>query len=151
MKIVEVHLVHEPTLFEVPVNALREPKDIYDYMKDVMQSHPDKEVFYTILMNTRRKPIGRHLVTVGTATSSLAHPREVFRAAIIGNATCIAVCHSHPSGDPEPSSADIAITRQLREAAKVLGIELVDHVIIGDPAQDPIGRGYFSFRMAGLM
>ena len=81
----------------------------------------------------------------------LAHPREVFRAAVQYGATSVSVCHNHPSGDPEPSSADCTITRQLREAGRVVGIELVDHVILGRIDRDPSGRGYFSFRLAGII
>ena len=63
----------------------------------------------------------------------------------------ILIAHNHPSGDPEPSSADVGITRQLREAGRILGIELSDHIILGRPEHDPLSRGYFSFRLAGLM
>jgi len=88
---------------------------------------------------------------IGTLTSSLAHPREVFRAAILANAAAIVATHNHPSGDPAPSAADVAVTRQLREAAKALDIDLLDHVICGDAKADPRGLGYYSFREAGVL
>ena len=90
-------------------------------------------------------------VTSGTATAALAHPREVFRTAIQHGATAIAVAHNHPSGDPAPSSADIKITRQLRESAEVVDITLLDHVIIGEQSMDPTGAGFYSFREAGIL
>ena len=85
------------------------------------------------------------------ATSALAHPREVFRCAIREAATGVVCVHNHPSGDPAPSAADLQITRQLREAAKAVDIELLDHVIIGREGADPQGRGYYSFREAGIL
>jgi DNA repair protein RadC len=109
------------------------------------------EKFWTLCLNTRRRLIRCVEVSSGTATASLAHPREVFREAIRLSASCVAIAHNHPSGDPEPSSADVSITRQLRDAARITGIELVDHVIVGTPDADPSGRGFFSFRLAGLM
>jgi DNA repair protein RadC len=90
-------------------------------------------------------------VTSGTATAALAHPREVFRGAIQHGATAIVCVHNHPSGDPAPSSADVHLTRQLREAARTLDIDLLDHVVVGTVAADPAGLGYYSFRTAGLL
>jgi len=112
--------------------------------------NPMQEAFYVVLLDRKNHPLGRHLVTLGTLTSSLVHSRETFRAAIIGGAASIVVSHNHPSGDPRPSSADISVTRSLREASQVLGIDLVDHVIVGDKTADPAGKGYYSFREAGM-
>lgn len=83
--------------------------------------------------------------------SGLAHPREVFRAAIRYGATAVVCVHNHPSGDPAPSAADVQVTRQLRDAAKAVDIELLDHVIVGRAAADPRGFGYYSFREAGVL
>ena len=90
-------------------------------------------------------------ISSGTATAALAHPREVFRAAVRESAASIICAHNHPSGDPAPSAPDLHVTRQLREAAKAVDIELLDHVIVGQAAADPAGRGFFSFREAGLL
>jgi DNA repair protein RadC len=90
-------------------------------------------------------------VTSGTATSALAHPREVFRAAIRESASALVCAHNHPSGDPSPSGADIQITHLLREAAKTVEITLLDHVILGRIGADPLARGFYSFREAGLI
>jgi DNA repair protein RadC len=151
MRVYEAKLTYEATLFEVPVKAVDKPAAVVEYMKDIVESYPCNEVFYVIMLNRRNKALGRQLVTVGTATSSLCHPREVFKAAIIGGAVAIIVCHNHPGGDPSPSSADLAVTRQLREAARVLDIDLLDHVVLGRPEMDPAGKGYYSFREAGII
>jgi DNA repair protein RadC len=129
---------------------MREPADIARFLCP-RTTGLEVEKFWTLCLNTRRRLIRCVEVTSGTATASLAHPREVFREAIRLSASCVAIAHNHPSGDPEPSSADVGITRQLREAARVTGIELVDHIIVGRPEADPSGRGFFSFRLAGLM
>lgn len=109
------------------------------------------EKFWVLCLNRKNRLIKRVEITSGTATAALAHPREVFRAAIREAATAIICAHNHPSGDPAPSAPDIQATRQLREAARAVDIELVDHVIIGRCAADPAGRGYFSFRDAALL
>jgi DNA repair protein RadC len=104
-----------------------------------------------LCLNRRNRLITIQEVSSGTATSSLLHPREVFRQALRYGAPAAIVAHNHPSGDPSPSSADRAVTRQLVEAGRVIGVELLDHVIIGRPESDPIGKGWFSFGEAGLI
>ena len=109
------------------------------------------EKFWVLCLNRKNRLLKRHEVTSGTATSSLVHPREAFREAIKSGATAIIAVHNHPSGDPAPSAADLQVTRQLREAARAIDIELLDHVILGRPQADPAGRGFYSFREAGLL
>jgi len=109
------------------------------------------EKFWVLCLNRKNRLIKQVEITSGTATSSLAHPREVFREAIRQGATAVVCVHNHPSGDPAPSAADVQVTRQLREAAKAVDIELLDHVIVGRPASDPQGRGYYSFRESGVI
>jgi DNA repair protein RadC len=105
---------------------------------------PDKEAFVVFLLNTRLNCIGFNLVSLGGLNSTSCHAREVFRSAIAGAAHGIAIAHNHPSGDPTPSDADRRATRQLSEAGKLLGIEVMDHVVIGD------GK-HFSFREHGMI
>lgn len=112
---------------------------------------PEKECCVVVLFDVKNRVKGWNLISLGTQTASLMGPREVFRMAIVGNACAIAVLHGHPSGDPSPSPGDITVTRQLREAARVVDVQLLDHVIVGDCARDPGGRGYFSFREAGML
>ncbi len=109
------------------------------------------EKFWVLSLNRRNRLRKRVEVSSGTATAALAHPREVFRSAIREGAAAVVCAHNHPSGDPSPSAADIQLTRQLREAAAAVDIPLLDHVIIGRRGADPLGRGYYSFREAGLL
>jgi DNA repair protein RadC len=109
------------------------------------------EKFWVLCLNRKNRLIKRIEITSGTAANTLVHPREVFRAAIREGATAVICAHNHPSGDPAPSAADIQVTRQLREAAKIVDIILIDHVIIGRAGADPAGIGYYSFRTTGLM
>jgi DNA repair protein RadC len=111
----------------------------------------DVEKFWVLCLNRKNRLVKRVEVTSGTATAALAHPREVFRAAIRESASAVICAHNHPSGDPAPSAPDVQVTRQLREAAKAVDIELLDHVIVGRSNTDPLGRGYFSFREAGML
>lgn len=109
------------------------------------------EKFWVACVNRKNRLKKLVEITSGTATSSLAHPREVFRAAIQHGATAVVCIHNHPSGDPGASAADVQVTRQLREASRAVDIELLDHVIIGRASADPHGRGYYSFREAGVI
>ena len=109
------------------------------------------EHFWVLCLDRKNRLLRRVEATRGTATSSLVHAREVFRDAIKLSATAIIAVHNHPSGDPAPSRADIHVTRQLREASKVIGIDLIDHIIVGDVRKDPNHLGYYSFNDAGLI
>jgi DNA repair protein RadC len=109
------------------------------------------EKFWSLSLNRKNRLLKCVEITSGTAANTLVHPREVFRTAIREGATAVVCAHNHPSGDPSPSAADLTVTRQLREASKVIDIHLLDHVIIGRPAADPSGVGYYSFRAVGLL
>jgi DNA repair protein RadC len=108
-----------------------------------------KESLRVILLDTRYRLIDTQEISVGSVNESIAHPREVFRPALLASAYAIIIVHNHPSGDPSPSSTDHSLTRRLAEAAELLQIKLLDHVIIGSPAN---GRTpYFSFKEAGVL
>jgi DNA repair protein RadC len=109
------------------------------------------EKFWVLCLNRKNRLLRRVEVSSGTATAALAHPREVFREAIREAATAVICVHNHPSGDPAPSAPDVQITRQLREAARTVDIELLDHIIIGRPSADPLARGFYSFRETGML
>lgn len=109
------------------------------------------EKFWVLCLNRKNRLLKQVEVTSGTATAALAHPREVFRAALREAATAVVCVHNHPSGDPAPSAPDVNVTRQLRDASKAVDIELVDHVILGRVDADPLARGFFSFRDAGML
>jgi len=126
------------------------PEKIYRWLKPIADGEP-VEKFWVISLNRKNRLLRCTAVTSGTATASLVHPREVFREAIQNSASALVCAHNHPSGDPSPSQADIRATRQLREAAKVVQLDLLDHVVIGQPEHDPNGTGYYSFAEAGLL
>ena len=106
------------------------------------------EEFQVLLLNTRKRLIRVDVISQGTLDTILVHPREVFRAAIAGNAASIILVHNHPSGDPSPSEADIKVTRDLIRAGQLLKIEVVDHVIIGR-ATDQRSKDYASLKELG--
>ena len=109
------------------------------------------EKFWVLCLNRKNRLIKCVEISSGSAVATLAHPREVFRPAIRESASAVVCAHNHPSGDPAPSSHDLTLTRQLREAANAVDIVLLDHVILGRPSADPLGRGYYSFRAAGVL
>jgi DNA repair protein RadC len=111
----------------------------------------DVEKFWVLCLNRKNRLIKSIEISSGSATAALAHPREIFRAALREGAIGVVCAHNHPSGDPAPSPQDIHATRVIREAARTLDIQLIDHVIVGRVAADPVGRGYYSFREAGLI
>lgn len=149
--VMEVSLTYK-AVKDAPMNCPADSPDaVVGYMQGAFDENPQQEKCFVILMDTKHKPIARHCVTTGTATASLLHPREVFRAAIMACAASIVVVHNHPSGDPAPSKADLDITRRLADSARIIGITLADHVIIGHPKADPTMRGRFSFAEAGLI
>jgi DNA repair protein RadC len=92
----------------------------------------DREVFVVALLTIRHRLIGAHTVSVGCLTSSIVHPREVLKPAILASAACLVLAHNHPSGCPEPSPEDVALTRRLVAAGQLLGIEVLDHVVLGE-------------------
>lgn len=107
------------------------PKDAANYCMEGMR-YLEVEVLKVILLNTKNVVIGVKEVSRGTINSSIVHPREVFNEAIKTSAKSLVICHNHPSGDPTPSSEDINVTKRLYECSKIIGIDLLDHIIIGD-------------------
>lgn len=113
------------------------PQDAADFLMPRLR-YAAKEQFVVILLNGKNKIIGTEVVSEGSLSNSVVHPREVYAPAIVQHAATIMVAHNHPSGDPAPSAEDREITKMLEHSGKVLGIPLLDHIIIGD------GR-YYSF------
>jgi DNA repair protein RadC len=111
----------------------------------------DVEKFWVLCLNRKNRLLKRVEVSSGSATEAMAKPREIFREALREGAVGIICVHNHPSGDPMPSAQDIQVTRQVREAAKVLGIDLIDHVIVGEAGNDPAGMGFYSFKAMGIL
>ena len=109
-------------------SILLSPKDVWERMEDIRGSK--KEHFIVFYLDSRNQEIHKEIVSVGTLNESLVHPREVFESAIKNNAASIIIAHNHPSGDLEPSQADIEITKKLIHAGKILDIKIVDHIIV---------------------
>lgn len=106
--------------------------------------NPECECFVVLILNTRRRIKGHQLLSIGTMDTILVHPREVFRGAIIAAAAAIVLMHNHPSGDPTPSEGDVKVTRDLIRAGQLMKIEVLDHVIMGQPNRASLRElGYF--------
>lgn len=139
--VVQLPLIREPT--KERIRSPDEVARICSDMRDLAQ-----ETFHVLMLNTRNTLVNRHMVTVGLIDASLVHPREVFRQAVMENASAIVLVHNHPSGDPTPSAEDLRITKQLVEAGKILDISVQDHVIIGRESES--AKGFTSIREQGL-
>lgn len=150
-KLGSLRLVQESTFLATNVPAsrapVRSPRDAVRFMTPHTEREP-AEVFWIICLDAQHRAIEGSPVTItrGTLTSSLVHPREIFRAAIVAGAAAVILCHNHPSGDPTPSADDRLVTEQLVAAGRMLDIPVHDHIIIGTGT----GR-YTSFAEAGLM
>lgn len=113
------------------VITVRKPQDAAEYVMEELR-YLKKEHFICLFLNTKNHIIARETLSMGTLNASLVHPREVFRAAIKCNSASIICAHNHPSGDPSPSPEDISLTKRLAEAGQLVGIEVLDHLVIGD-------------------
>jgi DNA repair protein RadC len=106
----------------------------------------DREHFMVAMLDQKHKVIGINTVSMGSLTASLVHPREVMKPAILSNAASLLCCHNHPSGAPQPSQEDRALTKRLVDAGRLLGIHVIDHLILGDGSET-----YYSFADEGLL
>jgi DNA repair protein RadC len=126
-----VSLVREETLRLAERPAMSAPaaaaKVLSAYVGD-----RDRECFVAAFLTIRQRLLGLHCVSVGCGTASLVHPREVFKPAILIGAAALVVAHNHPSGDPEPSAEDVALTRRLVAAGALIGIDVLDHIVLGE-------------------
>ena len=122
--------------------AVKSPGDVHRLFGERLR-HLDREHFLAVLLDTKNRILASELISIGSLDASLVHPRELFKAAVRHSASAVILVHNHPSGDPSPSSADLSCTRRLAEAGRLLGIEVLDHVIIGDGE-------YVSFRERGI-
>lgn len=116
---------------------IRSAQDVWDHLREDAGTW-DRERFLALALDGRHRPVGIEEVSVGTATASLVHPREVFKAILLANASAVILVHNHPSGDPTPSQEDRHITDRLRRVAEMLGIRLLDHIVLAP-------SGYYSF------
>jgi len=125
---VSVSLVREELSYERTI--ISNPKDVYNlcFLRKEFDL-ADREKFIVLHLSTKNEVTSYEVVSIGTLNASLVHSREVFKASILANAASIILCHNHPSGDTEPSTEDITLTKRLIEAGLILGIEILDHVI----------------------
>jgi len=120
------------------------PREAAALVREFIGAGADREHFVMIAVDARNKPIAVNLVSMGTLTASLVHPREVFKPAILAGAAGVIVAHNHPSGDTRPSHEDREATKRLERAGRILGIPLLDHVIIAEDS-------HYSFREDGAL
>lgn len=111
--------------------TIRSPQDVASLMMEDLRYHT-QEHFVCLYLNTKNQVIGKETVFIGSLNSSIVHPREVYKEAIRRSSASLICLHNHPSGDPTPSREDIEVTRRLLDAGKIIGIDLLDHLIIGD-------------------
>src|SRR5208283_5090320 len=123
--------------------VIRSPSDVFENYQSLFKDQV-RERFIVFWLNSANKVVGFEVVSEGILNSSLTHPREVFRGAIVATAAAIIIAHNHPSDNPEPSSEDISITKQIVEAGKIIGIPVHDHIIFA-------GNTYTSLAERGIM
>lgn len=109
-----------------------------------MLENCDREKYIILMLDNKLHVVAANTVSIGTVNVTLAHPREVFKVALLCNASSIILAHNHPSGDPTPSQEDLESTKRLDEAGKLLGVKVIDHIIIGD-------KTWISFKAKGLI
>ena len=130
--------------YELP-RKIESPEEAYEAIKTITNVQEEaQEVFGIFILNTKHKIVAVHEISRGTLNNSMVHPREVFKPAVLHNAAAIICFHNHPSGDPNPSQDDVTINSRLVEAGKIMGIEILDHIIIGDDE-------YVSLKERGVM
>lgn len=141
--IVKIKMVREKSIL-YENRKITSPEDVVNITKDFIEGC-DREKFMVIYLNTKNEPTAIHTVSIGSLNASIVHPREVMKGAILSNSNGMILVHNHPSGDIRPSQEDINITERLKESGNILGINIMDHVIIGST-----GRHY-SFKRHNLI
>ena len=126
-----IALVREPGVRLAERPQIRESASAARVLAEYI-GEADREVFVVAMLTIRHRVLGVHTVSVGCLSQSLVHPREVFKPAILAGSAALVIAHNHPSGDPEPSVEDFALTRRLVAAGSLLGIEVLDHVVLGE-------------------
>jgi len=114
-----------------PKFMVKSPEDVYHFLREKMRYY-DREHFKAVFLNTKHHVITVETISVGSLNSSLVHPRELFKNSIKRSAAALILAHNHPSGDPTPSIEDIEITRRLVEVGNIIGIQVLDHIVIGE-------------------
>ncbi len=121
---------------------INNPQDVYNTVK---LEHEDRETFVALYLNAKNRVLEKQIVSRGSLNANIVHPREVYKEAVLISAASVVVSHNHPSGDPTPSREDLVITERLYKTGEIIGIELIDHVIVGESGQ------YYSLKERGNM
>lgn len=130
INIVSIKMVREASVL-YDIRKIDSPKDGAELGKRFLEDL-DREQLIVCCLDTKNQPTAINVVSVGSLNTSIVHPREVFKPAILSNSASIILFHNHPSGDPEPSKEDISISERIKESGIILGIKLIDHIIIGN-------------------
>lgn len=130
INIISIKMVREASVL-YDIRKIDSPKDGAELGKRFLQDL-DREQLIVCCLDTKNQPTAINIVSVGSLNTSIVHPREVFKPAILSNSASIILFHNHPSGDPAPSREDISITERIKESGNILGIKLIDHIIIGN-------------------
>ncbi len=143
INIVSVKQVKEKSIHYKP-RSISSPNDIAGLFSSFIEDS-DREQFIVCCLDAKNQPTDISIVSIGCLNSSIVHPREIFKIAILSNASSIIISHNHPSGNPEPSHEDIVMTNRLVEVGKIHGIKVLDHIIIG------YDKNYLSFKERGYI
>lgn len=130
VQIVSLRMVKESSTLYAN-RQIRSPEDSYNLFKQFLTGL-DRERHLILCLDTKNQPTSISTMSVGSLNATIVHPREIFKIAILSNAASIICGHNHPSGCPDPSSEDIKVTTRLQKAGEILGIEVLDHIIVGD-------------------
>lgn len=137
VRIARAQIGHEAEL------NFNDPQTIADYYMEDLR-HEDQEVMYLLCLSSKGSLLKKEIISRGTINSTVINPREIFVSALSHRAACVILMHNHPSGDPTPSQEDISVTRKIQRCGQMLGIELLDHIVVGD-------HRFVSLKMEGLM
>lgn len=143
---VKLSMVREPSSNLIAGQKFVQPQDVIRALITLFRGL-DREYFVVLLCDTRSRCTGVEVVAVGSLNGNLVHPREVFKAAILGNCAAIILAHNHPSGDGTPSKEDLALTQKMCKAGRILGIPVLDHIIVGDEKGYSIKEHFDTFFM----
>lgn len=143
VNIVSIKMVREGSIL-YNMRKISSPSDAVSLGKQFLE-HSDREKLIACCLDTKNQPLSISVVSIGSLNASIVHPREVFKVAILSNAASIIIFHNHPSGDPSPSGEDINVTNRLKEAGKLIGVEIIDHIIIGSESS------YCSLKEKGIL
>lgn len=141
VQVIHLKLVREKSMLFAGCKV-HKPEDAAHLFREFI-GDCDRESFCILTVNTKNQPLALQQVSLGTLNSSILHPREVFKFSILSNAASVIACHNHPSGDPAPSKEDIFVSKRLQQSGELLGIELMDHIILGQDS-------YVSMKERGL-